>query len=77
MRLVLVESPTKTKTLEKFLGKEYRVLASGGHIRDLPKSKLGIDVENNFEPQYVIPQKVRKKKKKKGRKRSRRGLFGN
>lgn len=60
MRLVLVESPTKTKTLEKFLGKEYRVLASGGHIRDLPKSKLGIDVENNFEPQYVIPQKVRK-----------------
>jgi len=60
MRLVLVESPTKTKTLEKFLGKEYRVLASGGHIRDLPKSKLGIDVDNNFEPQYVIPQKVRK-----------------
>jgi len=60
MRLVLVESPTKTKTLEKFLGKDYKVLASGGHIRDLPKSKLGIDVENNFEPQYVIPQKVRK-----------------
>ncbi len=60
MRLVLVESPTKTKTLEKFLGKDYKVLASGGHIRDLPKSKLGIDIENNFEPQYIIPTKMRK-----------------
>ncbi len=60
MKLVLVESPTKTKTLEKFLGNNYKVLASGGHIRDLPKSKLGIDVENNFEPQYVIPLKSRK-----------------
>ncbi len=60
MRLVLVESPTKTKTLEKFLGKDYKVLASYGHLRDLPKSKLGIDVENNFEPQYVIPSKSRK-----------------
>lgn len=60
MHLVLVESPTKTKTLEKFLGKEYKVLASGGHIRDLPKSKLGIDVDNNFEPQYIIPTKARK-----------------
>ncbi len=60
MRLVLVESPTKTKTLEKFLGKEYKVLASGGHVRDLPKSKLGIDVENNFEPQYIIPTRARK-----------------
>ncbi len=60
MYLVLVESPTKTKTLEKFLGKEYKVLASGGHVRDLPKSKLGIDIDNNFEPQYVIPTKVKK-----------------
>jgi DNA topoisomerase-1 len=60
MYLVLVESPTKTKTLEKFLGKDYKVLASYGHVRDLPKSKLGIDVENNFEPQYIIPQKARK-----------------
>ncbi len=60
MYLVLVESPTKTKTLEKFLGKEYKVLASGGHIRDLPKSKLGIDIEANFEPQYIIPTKARK-----------------
>ncbi len=60
MHLVLVESPTKTKTLEKFLGKEYKVLASGGHVRDLPKSKLGIDVDNNFEPQYIIPTRARK-----------------
>ncbi len=60
MYLVLVESPTKIKTLEKFLGKEYKVLASGGHIRDLPKSKLGIDLENNFEPQYIIPVKSKK-----------------
>jgi DNA topoisomerase I len=60
MYLVLVESPTKTKTLEKFLGKDYKVLASGGHVRDLPKSKLGVDVENDFEPQYVIPTRARK-----------------
>ncbi len=60
MYLVLVESPTKTKTLEKFLGKEYKVLASFGHVRDLPKSKLGIDIENNFAPQYIIPVKARK-----------------
>ncbi len=60
MYLVLVESPTKIKTLEKFLGKDYKVLASFGHLRDLPKSELGIDVEKNFEPKYVIPRKVRK-----------------
>lgn len=52
--LVVVESPAKAKTIEKFLGKKnYTVKASVGHIRDLPKSKLGIDVENNFEPQYI------------------------
>ncbi len=60
MYLVLVESPTKIKTLEKFLGKNYKVLASFGHLRDLPKSELGIDIEKNFEPKYVIPRKVRK-----------------
>jgi DNA topoisomerase I len=60
MHLVLVESPTKTKTLEKFLGKDYKVLASYGHVRDLPKSKLGVDIENNFDPQYIIPIKARK-----------------
>ncbi len=52
--LVIVESPSKAKTLEKYLGKSYQVKASIGHIRDLPKSKLGVDVENDFEPQYAI-----------------------
>lgn len=51
--LVIVESPTKAKTIKKMLGKNYKVVASVGHIRDLPKSKLGIDVENNFEPKYI------------------------
>ncbi|HQO27490.1 MAG TPA: type I DNA topoisomerase [Candidatus Pacearchaeota archaeon] len=60
MKLVIVESPTKSKTIEKILGSDYRCLASLGHVRDLPKSKLGIDLENDFEPQYVIPTKARK-----------------
>lgn len=51
--LVIVESPSKAKTIEKFLGKRYKVMASVGHVRDLPKSKLGVDVDNNFEPQYI------------------------
>lgn len=51
--LVIVESPAKAKTIGKFLGKNYTVKASVGHIRDLPKSKLGVDVENDFEPQYI------------------------
>ncbi len=63
MNLVIVESPTKCKTISKFLGPKYKVLSSYGHIRDLPKSKLGIDIENNFEPQYVIPTKARKRVK--------------
>lgn len=50
--LVIVESPAKAKTIEKYLGKDYSVVASVGHIRDLPKSKLGVDVEHDFEPQY-------------------------
>ena len=50
--LVIVESPAKAKTIEKYLGKDYSVVASVGHIRDLPKSKLGVDVEHGFEPQY-------------------------
>lgn len=58
--LVIVESPAKAKTISRFLGKDYTVLASMGHIRDLPKSKIGIDTEKNFEPVYVIP--VDKKK---------------
>lgn len=52
--LVIVESPTKAKTISKFLGKNYTVKSSFGHIRDLPKSKLGVDVENGFEPQYIV-----------------------
>ena len=51
--LVIVESPTKVKTVKKFLGKNYNVLASNGHVRDLPKSSLGIDVEHDFEPKYI------------------------
>ena len=59
MNLVIVESPTKAKTISKFLGKDYQVESSFGHVRDLPKSKLGIDVEKNFEPSYIIPAKAR------------------
>ncbi len=51
--LVIVESPSKAKTIEKYLGSKYKVMASLGHIRDLPKSKMGIDVENNYEPHYI------------------------
>jgi len=61
MNLIIVESPTKAKTISNFLGKEYKVTSSYGHIRDLPKSKLGVDIENNFKPQYVIPLKARKR----------------
>ena len=51
--LVIVESPAKAKTIQKYLGKDYDVVASMGHIRDLPKSRLGVDVEHNFEPHYI------------------------
>ena len=51
--LVIVESPAKVKTIKKFLGANYEVLASNGHVRDLPKSRLGIDVENDYEPKYI------------------------
>ena len=51
--LVIVESPAKAKTIKKFLGKNYTVIASEGHVRDLPKSSLGIDKENDFEPHYI------------------------
>jgi len=52
-KLVIVESPSKAHTISKFLGKTYKVVASVGHVRDLPKSKLGVDIENDFEPQYI------------------------
>lgn len=57
--LIIVESPTKAKTISKFLGGAYDVEASFGHIRDLPKSKLSIDTEHDFEPKYVIPPKAK------------------
>jgi len=60
MRLVIVESPTKARTISKFLGREYAVQSSFGHVRDLPKTDLGVDVENDFQPKYVIPPKARK-----------------
>ena len=51
--LVIVESPAKAKTIEKYLGKKYKVKASMGHVRDLPKSQMGVDIENNFDPKYI------------------------
>ena len=57
--LVIVESPAKARTIEKYLGGNYKVVASMGHLRDLPKSKLGVDIENGFEPEY-IPVAARK-----------------
>ena len=51
--LVIVESPAKVKTIKKFLGSNYEVAASMGHVRDLPKSQMGIDIENDFEPKYI------------------------
>ena len=51
--LVIVESPSKAKTIGRMLGSRYKVVASVGHVRDLPKSKLGIDIEHNFEPYYI------------------------
>ncbi|MHA6251307.1 type I DNA topoisomerase [Oceanobacillus sp. CAU 1775] len=51
--LVIVESPAKAKTIERYLGKKYEVKASMGHVRDLPKSQMGVDVENNYEPKYI------------------------
>ena len=57
--LVIVESPTKAKTISRFLGADYTVASSFGHVRDLPKSKLGVDVDNDFAPDYVIPAKAK------------------
>jgi len=60
MKLVIVESPTKAKTIQKFLGNNFIVKSSFGHVRDLPKHELGIDIEKNFQPKYVIPTKAKK-----------------
>lgn len=59
MKLVIVESPTKAKTISKFLGKNFTVKSSYGHVRDLPKKEMGIDIEKNFEPRYIIPGAAR------------------
>ena len=70
-KLVIVESPAKAKTIQKYLGEGYDVVASMGHVRDLPKSKLGIDIEHGFRPDYVeikgkedLVQTLKKKGKK-------------
>ena len=54
-KLVIVESPAKARTVGRFLGKEYTVRASVGHVRDLPSNRMGVNIENDFEPRYVIP----------------------
>ena len=57
-KLLIVESPTKVKSIQKYLGSDYKVMASMGHIRDLPKSRMGVDIDNNFKPQYSnMPEK--------------------
>ncbi len=58
-QLIIVESPTKARTISKFLGPDYEVEASFGHVRDLPKSKISIDVDHDFTPQYVIAPKAK------------------
>jgi DNA topoisomerase I len=58
--LVIVESPAKAKTIEKFLGKDFKVTSSMGHIRDLVKKDFGIDINNNYQPQYVISEDKKK-----------------
>ena len=63
MQLIIVESPTKSKTLQGFLDKEYKVISSFGHVRDLPKSVLGVDVEKNFQVKYIVPVKAKPKVK--------------
>ena len=58
--LVIVESPAKAKTIEKFLGKDFQVTSSMGHIRDLSKKDFGIDLENNYSPEYIVPADKKK-----------------
>ncbi len=60
MKLVIVESPTKAKTISQYLGDEFVVRSSYGHVRDLPKSDLGIDTEHDFKPTYIVPTKAKK-----------------
>ena len=53
-KLVIVESPAKAKTIKKYLGKDFEVVASMGHVRDLPKARLAVDIKNNYAPKYSI-----------------------
>jgi DNA topoisomerase-1 len=62
-KLLIVESPTKAKTIGKFLGKGYKVISSFGHIRDLPKKEMGVDIKNNFKPTYIVPDDKKDKVK--------------
>lgn len=62
-KLLIVESPTKAKTITKFLGRDYKVMSSFGHIRDLPKKKIGVDVDRGFEPTYEVPAEKKAKVK--------------
>ena len=61
-KLIIVESPAKANTIKKFLGGNTKVVASMGHIRDLPKSKLGVDIEHDFEPEYINCRNTNKRK---------------
>ena len=61
MNLVIVESPTKANTIKRFLGSDFEVKSSYGHVRDLPERKLGVDIEHDFKPLYIIIPKVRKR----------------
>ena len=56
-KMVVVESPAKARTVGRFLGKDYIVRASVGHVRDLPSNRMGVDIENDFEPRYIVPSK--------------------
>ena len=58
--LVIVESPAKAKTIEKFLGKEFKVASSFGHISDLPSNELGVNIDNNFSPKYIVTDDKKK-----------------
>ena len=60
INLVIVESPAKAKTIEKFLGSNYTVKSSIGHIRDMPKKDMGIDLDNNFQPTYKVTSAKRR-----------------
>ena len=74
--LVVVESPAKAKTINKYLGRDFKVIASMGHVRDLPKSKLGVDVEGGFEPEYVVlPDRAEGHQGAQGSREGRRPVF--